>query len=433
MKMNSNNQKYADDIKPVVDQRIFKHGFWLLMLSYSVLGLSKTRWQIESQYIVAPLLCVAMYILLLTSLQDWRSRLTRFDPNYQIIFYFLLLWGTITAIRGFTPLGLTSIRDNLGIRYFAWTWFIPALMLLSVDVTFIKQLLLGTAKHGRLGIIILAIGWIPPIRLFTFFSLCWGCSALLLFWHHLSKGGRRVAIIGAFLTVFFAVLNSERNAIIGHGFLMICASYISMKRQDRFKTSRRMSVIMCCLVVLGLVYYSATHNDLFFLSEKAQIQVNHFKEEIFQNTRISKSGVSLYQDMLNDMDTVDLIIGRGATGRYRSMESGGQYRPVIECGYFHVILKGGFIMLFLMLALAIPAVLKGLFGSRNLLVKGFAFIVLGWLIEMVPFGVPAAFPRYALFWIAIGVCLNPRLRSMTDEEIATFLPEKSVQFGPNSY
>lgn len=427
--MSDIHQDMFDKTASLVDWKLFNIGFWLLMLSSSVLVLSKTRWQIKSDYIAAPLLCAGMFFLLMASIQDIRNRTRQLSFITILILGYLLVWGLVTALRGFSSFELTAIRDNFGTRNAAWTWFVPALMLLSMEPRFLQQLLKAILKHGILGLTLTAVVWLPPLRLHTSFSLFWGCSALLIFWHYLSKGGRRIALIGAFLQVYFVVLASSRNEILGHGFLMLAASCIGMMRKYRFRGQRRLGIISCFLVIFGLVYYAANHANLPLLGKNTEIQINTFKEEIFEDTRTgSEGGANLYLDFLNDMDTWDLIFGRGSIGTYRSMASGGKSRANIECGYFQVILKGGGIMLFLMLLLAIPAVLKGFFTSRNWVVKGFAFIVLGWLLEMLPFGLPAAFPRYVLFWLSIGVCLNPQLLKMTDEEIERYLPEGGMRF-----
>jgi hypothetical protein len=432
--MNQIRQATFDRTVSIPKWQFFNIGFWLLMFSWSVMGLSKSRWQIESQYISAPLLCFGMSFMLIGAFKYWKSAIKQLSSLNQMIFRFLIFWGVVTALRGFSSFELTAFRDNLGIRYFAWTWFVPVFMVLSMEPLFIRQLLKAMLKHGRLGLIILAIGWVPPIRLFTLFSLCWGCSALLIFWQYLSKWGRLVALIGAFLTIFFAILASERNALVGHGFLMLAASYIYMIRRHRFRGQRRVGVIYGLwrrlgiiygfVLVAGVVYYAANHQNLPFFTERTESRIESFKEEL-PNTR----GI-LFSDFLKDMDMMDLLFGRGAIGQYKSVASGGAYRALIECGYFQVILKGGVVMLFPMLLLAVPAMLKGLFTSRNWVVKGFAIIVAGWLLEMAPFGLPAAFPRYALFWFSIGICLNPALRNMTDEEIeCDVLPQGAVGFG----
>ncbi len=413
-------------------QKDFNLGFWLLMFSLSVITLSKTRWHINSEYIAAPLLVTGMFYLLMASIQDMQNRTRHLSGIAKLVFGYLLLWGLVTVLRGCVSYEFSTIRalrDNFGMRYSAWTWFVPALMLLSMEPRFLPQLLKTILKHGKLGLIILAVAWLPPLRIFSSFKLLWGCSALLIFWHYLPKGGKLIALTGAFLQVFFVVLASSRNEILGHGFLILSASYIGMMRKYRFRGRRRLGIIACFLVIFSLVYYAANHDNFFFIGEKKEARINAFKEEIFENTRTGYAdGGSLYSDFLRDMDKVDLIFGRGSLGTYRSMASGGLSRVNFECGYFHVILKGGGIMLLLMLLLAIPAVLKGFFTSRNWVVKGFAFIVLGWLLEMLPFGLPGAYPRYVLFWLSIGVCLNTKLLKMTNEEIERYLPEGGVRF-----
>jgi len=410
--------------------KLFNLGFWLLMLSLSVLTLAKTRWQIPSDYIAAPLLCTGMFFLLMASIQDMRNRTRQISFIAILVLVYLLFWGLVTALRGFGSFELMDIKGNLGGRYFGWTWFVPAVMLLSMEPRFLQQLLKAILHHGTLGLIILAVAWLPPLRLYSSFSLLWGCSALLIFWHYLPKWGKRVALTGAFLQVYLVVLSSGRNQILGHGFLMLAAGYIAMMHKYRFRGRRRLGIILGFLIISGLVYYVANHANLPFLGKTSEKRINTFKEEIFKDTRTGSggSGVNLYLDFLDDMDTWDLIFGRGSVGTYHSIGSGGLNRHNIECGYFHVILKGGGIMLFLMLLLAIPAVLKGFFTSRNWVVKGFAFIVLGWLLEMLPFGLPSASPRYVLFWLSIGVCLNTNLLKMTDEEIERYLPERGVGF-----
>ena len=410
--------------------KLFNLGFWLLMFSLSALTLMKTRWHINSIYLSSPLLCVGMSFLLLASIQNIQNRLKKLSVITILVLGYLFVWGFVTALRGCSSFELKAIRDNLGIRYAGWAWFVPVVMLLSMEPKFFQQLLKNILKHGILGLTILAVAWLPPLRLHSSFSLLWGCSALLIFWHHLSKGVRRIALTGAFVQVYFAVLSSGRTEILGHGFLILAASYIGMTRKYRFRGRRRLGIISGFLILFGLIYYVATHESLFFLGKNTEMRINIFKEEIFEDSRTGSQGkgANLYLDFLDDMDTWELFFGRGSLGVYRSIASGGKFRSELECGYFQVILKGGGMMLFLMLMLAIPAVLKGFFTSRNWMVKGFAFIVLGWLIEMIPFGLPAAFPRYVLFWLSIGVCLNSQLLKMTDEEIEHYLPEGGVRF-----
>ena len=391
------------------------------MFSYSVLVFVdwhwQIKWQINTVYLSAPLLCAGMFLLLISSLINIRQSMRQLSPSSFMVFVLLCLWGIVTALRGFTVLSVTAVRDMWGIRYFAWAWFVPVLMLLSMDPLFLRQLLNTMMRQGYLGMMLLAVVWLPPLQLFTDFHLLWGCSALLIFWRYLPAKWRRIALAGSFLTVFFGVFTSDRTAIVGHVYLVSAAGFVLLASSHRYRGRRLLGIISIFLFSIGLVYYVALSDSIPLLSDRINNRIQEFKNEAFVNTRYGKNA-NLYLDFLKDMGTMDLWIGRGSIGTYRT---GWMLRPNVECGYFQVILKGGGIMLFLLLFMAMTALFKGLFASKNWVVKGFALIVAGWLMEMIPFGNPAAFPRYALFWFAIGVCHNKKLRDMTDEQIGSFV------------
>lgn len=424
----SPNQVLAYEMPLPGHWQYFHIGFWFLMLSSSVLVLMKTRWKIDSIYLSAPLLSIGMFFLLFTVHGMWRRAMSQLGSVNRFLFLFLLYWGLFTVVRDLVHLDLVTMRNSIGHRLFAWTWFVPLLMLLPMDARFLSELLRNILQQTRMGLFLLVVVKFPPISILTDFTLTWGGSALMLFWHQLSKWGKRTAIAGALVTLFFAFFNSERHAMVGHGFLLLGAAYILMNKRHLFTARRRAVILSTIAAVLGITYYIASNTTFTLLDEESSSRVETFKEELVANTRVSKTGVSIYEDFLNDLDTVDLIIGRGAAGTYLSKESGGINRVLIECGYCQVVLKGGVVMLAPILLLAVPAMLKGFFRSKNWVVKGFALIVAGWLGEMIPYGLPAAFPRYALFWIAIGVCLNQTLREMTDDEIAQYLPDAGVGF-----
>jgi hypothetical protein len=400
--------------------RCFQIGFWLLMLSYSALTLTKTRWHINGAYLSAPLLIVGMVLLLFASFQNLPRKLSQLSSLQALLLAFTLAWGVLVALRGLSALSISAIRDTFGIGTTGWAWIIPAFALLSMDERFIKVLFKTIQDHAVVGVILLFTLWLPPVRLYTDFHLLWGCSALLLFWNHLPRRGRYFSLFGAVTTVFFSVLASDRNTILGHCFLMISASFLIFNIKHAVRGKRRFIVISTYVLSFLVIYYVAISSNISFLPQSQAARIDSFKEEMFEDTRFGEKH-SLYSDFFDDMELFDLLFGRGTIGSYKSRASGGRYRQNIECGYLQVILKGGIIMLFLMLAMAIPAVIRGFISSRNWVVKGFAFIVTGWLIEMIVFGLPSAFPRYALFWISIGVCHNRRLRKMTNEQIQPFV------------
>ena len=425
-------EKYINFIK----WRNFHAGLWTLMIATSVLVLTKTRWQINSVYISAPFLCFGMLLLLNASFRNWADFMKKTGGFYRMIFRCLLVWGLFVGVRNFVSMDPIVIRDMWGIRFTSWAWFVPAVMLLSINPCVIPQLMNVMMKQGALGLILLAIVWLPPLSLRTDFHLLWGCSTLLLFWDNLSKWGRWTAFAGAIISLIFVVLSATRNMVLAHLLLMLCASYILIMRKYHLRGRRLIAVIALYSLVLIFAYFVSYGDNRFLFGEKIGTQITAFEEKLFKDTRTESIGVgddvvegdrpraNLFLDFLQNMNQLDLIFGRGSVGTYVSIASGGSPRVNIECGYLQVILKGGLIMLSLMLLLAIPAMIRGIFTSRNYVVKAFGFIVAGRLIEMVFFGLPEASPRYALFWIAIGICLNSQIHKMTDSQIEVYMDDQ---------
>ncbi|OPY11914.1 MAG: hypothetical protein A4E69_02522 [Syntrophus sp. PtaB.Bin138] len=427
-------EKYLNFIK----WRNFHAGLWMLMIATSVLVLIKTRWHINSVYVSAPFLCFGMLFLLNASFRNWADFIKQTGGFYRVTFTCLLAWGLFVGARNFVSMDPTVIRDMWGIRLTSWAWFVPAVMLLSINTCVIRQLLNVMMRQGALGLILLAIVWLPPLSLRTDFNLLWGCSALLLFWDHLPKWGRRTALAGAFLSLAFVVLSAERNMVLAHLLLMLCASYILIMRKYHVRGRRLLGILALYSLALILAYFVSYGDNRFLFGETIGTQITAFEKKLFKDTRTGSivfgegdavvegdvPRANLFLDFLEDMGKWEMIFGRGSVGTYRSMASGGISRANVECGYLQVILKGGVVMLVLMLLLAIPAMIRGIFTSRNYVAKAFGFIVAGRLIEMVFFGLPEASPRYALFWIAIGICLNSQILRMTDSQIEVYMDDQ---------
>jgi len=73
--------------------------------------------------------------------------------------------------------------------------------------------------------------------------------------------------------------------------------------------------------------------------------------------------------------------------------------------------------LVLFLLIAIPAAYLGIVSSKNILSKASGTVVLLWLIDMFPWGMPAINIRYILVWTCIGICYSKAIRNLTETEI----------------
>jgi hypothetical protein len=121
------------------------------------------------------------------------------------------------------------------------------------------------------------------------------------------------------------------------------------------------------------------------------------------------------------MKPVDWAIGRGINGKYfcPSIEENQEsdYRILIETGYLQIILKGGIIFLGLYLLISIPALILGIFYSKNLLSKAAGIWIFISLISLYPATVNTFNLNYLLVWICIGICYSKNLRQLPDQVI----------------
>ncbi|MBK8501587.1 MAG: hypothetical protein IPL46_04910 [Saprospiraceae bacterium] len=173
-------------------------------------------------------------------------------------------------------------------------------------------------------------------------------------------------------------------------------------------------ILVIFSIVLGLIIinYGITsyqQSDLFL----------NLKLRGFEDTR---SGVETM--FYRDMNGMDWLIGKGMAGQYYcpGIDSGdlSGYRFVIETDFLNIILKGGIISLILFFLIAIPAVIKGLFFSKNNLSKASAVWILIGIINMYPSAVNTFTLNFVLVWICIGICHSPLIRQLPEEVIANY-------------
>src|SRR5690606_38435429 len=96
----------------------------------------------------------------------------------------------------------------------------------------------------------------------------------------------------------------------------------------------------------------------------------------------------------------------------------------------NIILKGGIVSLGLLLLILIPAIMKGLFDSRNSLAKAAAFWILLWIIYLYPTAVTTFTLHYILVWVSVAICYTKNIRAMDDNELkAYFSISKTIPSG----
>ena len=128
---------------------------------------------------------------------------------------------------------------------------------------------------------------------------------------------------------------------------------------------------------------------------------------------------------VKDMNTKDWMIGRGINGQYFCPDIEEDdvtgYRSVIETGYLQIILKGGIISLGLYSLIAVPAAIKGIFYSKNILSIASGIWIFLSLINLYPILVNVFSLQYLLVWISIGICYSKNIRNIPDSTIKKYL------------
>ena len=411
-----------------------KLGFWLLALNMVVRILAKTRWFSNTIYFSAPLLIIGMLCLLYAAKRYVDKNRLPFKNEYiRIIYCLLCIWCIFTIFHG-ASFDYRTWRDMWGISLYSWTWVVPICMIFGADIKIWNSILQVIFQQGKTGIVVLVLGT-ALLSLFSPLGLIWGCPIALLFIHYLPKRWKKTILIGATISLFFSVLASARNQVLAHGIIMFFAAFINFYRKSHWQLRTRLIVITLCFALFGIIYYFSVVGQFSFTGLKIERSINRqiteFKEGLFDNSRGWGEEDSLYNEFFRDVNGFELLIGRGSMGTYAGRIGAtilipDYRRPNIECGYLQVMLKGGLIMLVLILALAIPAIYLGLFRTNNWFTRGAAFIVLDWLIEMVPYGLPDARLPYVIFWMAIGCCLSKSIRSIPESDI--LIPDAGVRY-----
>jgi hypothetical protein len=186
-------------------------------------------------------------------------------------------------------------------------------------------------------------------------------------------------------------------------------AYIGFFISNRGKLA---NIIVSMILILFLGMYGAY---IYKSQKKGTFRL--LSSRLYEDTR---SGV--VENFYRDMQTMDWILGKGISGEYfcPGIDEGHRvtvYREVIETGYLQIILKRGIVSIVLFSFLAIPALFRGLFRSRNLLCKASALWILWYLINTYAATYHYLNITYLLVWLSIGICLDIEIRYKTDAEI----------------
>lgn len=122
------------------------------------------------------------------------------------------------------------------------------------------------------------------------------------------------------------------------------------------------------------------------------------------------------KDALNSLTGIYYFIGKGIDGEYYS-HAHAMKRGIVETGFSHMMLKGGFVFVFLYLIIMIRAIFLGFFKSKNKFSKGLAFYVLVQLVSMYPLPIPTMNLQCFILWYSIALLDNKGIRYTNDDHL----------------
>lgn len=316
-------------------------------------------------------------------------------------------------------------ETNLGIL----PYFVPLILLFPISIPFLKKLFNV--------IVILSVFYLFFNLLFfktTFnplndsqsrgvfekftqhLSLSAGFLILTYIYHNRTKG--LFALVVLILTFIFSTIRARRGLMF-ISFNILIFAYILYQYINK---ARVLSIIISFFIItittfVAIRVYENNRKDTFSL----------VSERLTQQTR---SGVEQY--FYNDLDLKEWIIGKGMNGQYfcPGVEEGvghiSLYRNVIETGFLQIVLNGGLISLVLLIIISLPAIIKGLFSSKNILSKASAIWIIIFFLYMYP-GTPAIFSlNYILVWVSIGICYSSELRNIPENTMKEIFTGKKT-------
>ncbi len=402
----------------------FKHGkmLKLFLLGFVIYTLGYTMSVTVSPiFIVCDLMRLFGIGLILISSISLIS--LRFENRYlKILYTFYLLWLFTVVLRGFT-LNYEFIKNTLfdpGSGVFLYS--VPLILLITKPPIFYKFIFFIALVLGVFYLIHIGLG-APEFldntddssrdRLEVFVkTLALPCGFLLMTFNYQPKKSRIIAFLVITAVFLFAVYRARRGLIFMSGSIFIFTFLIFI-----YLNKRKILLLIFSFLAGGLILgYAVTSLDI----EDSKL----LSKTIERGTEDTRSGVEDFY--YADMQLKDWIIGRGMSGMVAapigidvdSPTPG--YRKGIETDYLNIILKGGIISLGLLLLIAIPAVIQGLFLSKNTLSKAAAFWIILWLISLYPSTVTTFTLNYILVWISIGICYSKSVRNMSDEVLKEY-------------
>ncbi len=239
---------------------------------------------------------------------------------------------------------------------------------------------------------------------------------LVLFTSHLSNN-KKIATLSLIYFILFAFILAKlgrRGETFENVFMLMWFIIIRLGSKSLNQSKKLNFLVLSLILMFVLSFFFVYQNRKSIYLFERGVSASGFDE-----SRGETIDNFLYEF---GREPNDYLLGRGLNGTFQKFSSGdNMYSRSIEIGYLNIMWKGGLVYLVPMMLLFIISFVKGFFSSNNDFVKGLAGIILWQIIYMASFGMANFATSYVLIWISVAICLDPRMRNFTNNEIVGFI------------
>lgn len=365
------------------------------------------------KYIFSVYTLVSLVVLYLKSDRlKINSYLLRILVTWVVLYFFYLL---VTGVR----FEIFFLQELFGERFFFIPYALPILFLrirhnLSAYNTILRLTYRGIpfAIMALVFLLMFPSLYEYPYNIFIILLFSFA-NSLLLYVSHLLNWKYVTPMCITYHLLFIVLLATlgrrgetfeQLLPLLVFGFIRLRSSSVSAVKKGIFVIASLSAAIPASLYV-----YSISDNILLF-----QRGLN---KEGFDDSR-GETVINFLTDFGSRPN--DHLIGRGLNGKIRKWLVGKEdkrFSRSIEIGYFDSLLKGGYLYLIPLMLLYLTSINLGYFRSSNDLSKGFSFLILYQIINMLSFGILTFSVYYFMLWIAVASSIDKTTRSYTNNQL----------------
>jgi len=379
-------------------------------------GLSATK------VFIALMVWISCYLAISTFVLKYKKIKLNLPGFSFFIYLLIIIWNIFNICRSFYD-GNQPLTTILGNNETSLALLVPFALSFSIDKTnlrtinklFVNLIIVGMPAYILL---LLSMNGSHNFVYDKSFSVIFYGVVFLIPIIPFEKGKINIIIlIGSIFCFYLAVITSYRIMLIRIPLLYVSVIAIYINKWFKLKSILILAILSLSLPFYFLIQSVVTGESAF---EKYSPQTKN--PELTDDTR-----TFLYQEVYDDLyKNKMLLIGKGGSGTYYSTyfdEYGGDTsnRLSVEVGILALLLKGGYIAVFLNLLILFLAIYLALFNTNNHFVMCIGFmLVIHTIILFITNYIDYSLYNVAL-WFFIGVCLSKEIRELNDEEIKNIL------------